>query len=105
MFDVTRKTTYQNLATWYQELRDSAGKIPCILVANKIDINYKVVLHNQANSRSARTRQDADVSHMRACVLLVSHQVTSKKFKFADTHNLPFFFVSAADGTNVVRVS
>ena len=31
-------------------------------------------------------------------------QVTRKNFKFAAKHNLPFFFVSAADGTNVVKV-
>jgi Rab-like protein 2 len=30
--------------------------------------------------------------------------VTKKEFKFAGRHNLPFFFVSAADGTNVVKV-
>jgi len=30
--------------------------------------------------------------------------VTRKNFKFASKHNLPFFFVSAADGTNVVKV-
>jgi Rab-like protein 2 len=34
----------------------------------------------------------------------LSRQVTSKKFKFSETHNLPFEFVSAADGTNVVKV-
>lgn len=31
-------------------------------------------------------------------------RVTRKSFKFAERHNLPFFFVSAADGTNVVKV-
>ena len=31
-------------------------------------------------------------------------QVTGKSFKFPDQHGLPFFFVSAADGTNVVKV-
>lgn len=31
-------------------------------------------------------------------------QVTRKEFKFAAKHNLPFFFVSAADGTNIVKV-
>lgn len=31
-------------------------------------------------------------------------QVTKKNFKFSETHKLPFFFVSAADGTNVVQV-
>jgi hypothetical protein len=30
--------------------------------------------------------------------------VTRKEFKFAAKHNLPFFFVSAADGTNIVKV-
>ncbi len=30
--------------------------------------------------------------------------MTRKEFKFAQKHNLPFFFVSAADGTNIVKV-
>jgi len=34
----------------------------------------------------------------------MSSQVTRKNFKFASSRNLPFFFVSAADGTNVVKV-
>jgi hypothetical protein len=32
-------------------------------------------------------------------------QVTKKSFKFAQQYDLPFFFVSAADGTNVVQVT
>ena len=31
-------------------------------------------------------------------------EVTKKKFAFASKHNLPFFFVSASTGANVVRV-
>ena len=31
-------------------------------------------------------------------------KVTSKSFNFASKRNLPFYFVSAADGTNVVSV-
>uniref|UniRef100_A0A6U3UXW4 Uncharacterized protein n=1 Tax=Octactis speculum TaxID=3111310 RepID=A0A6U3UXW4_9STRA len=42
VFDVTRKATYQHLSTWYDELRAACGNVPCILVANKIDINYEV---------------------------------------------------------------
>jgi len=34
----------------------------------------------------------------------VDYNVTRKEFKFASKHDLPFFFVSAADGTNVVKV-
>jgi Rab-like protein 2 len=59
------------LADWYKELREYCDGIPCVLVANKIDVDYNV---------------------------------TRKEFKFASKHNLPFFFVSAADGTNVVKV-
>ena len=30
--------------------------------------------------------------------------VTNKKFQFSEKHNLPFYYASAADGTNVVRI-
>lgn len=55
----------------YKELREYCPDVPCIVVANKIDVDYAV---------------------------------TKKEFKFASKNNLPFFFVSAADGTNVVKV-
>ena len=70
-FDVTRKSTYQHLSQWYRELRTYCENIPVILVANKIDVDYKVI---------------------------------KKKFNFPKKHKLPFFFVSAADGTNVVKM-
>lgn len=34
----------------------------------------------------------------------VNYAVTEKKFGFAEKHNLPFTFVSASDGCNVVKV-
>lgn len=71
VFDVTRKVTYQNLANWYQELRNYCESIPCICVANKIDVDEKV---------------------------------TTKAFAFPTKNGLPFYFVSAADGTNVVQL-
>jgi Rab-like protein 2 len=71
VFDVTRKQTYAQLKEWYRELRAHREFIPCLLVANKIDVDYNV---------------------------------TKKNFKFAEQNGLPFFFVSAADGTNVVKV-
>jgi Rab-like protein 2 len=71
VFDVTRKVTYQHLSDWYKELREYCSDIPCLLVGNKIDVDYNV---------------------------------TRKEFKFASKHDLPFFFVSAADGTNVVKI-
>ena len=35
----------------------------------------------------------------------IDPRVTNKKFKFADKHNLKFYFASAADGTNIVQVN
>ena len=34
----------------------------------------------------------------------VKPEVTKKKFQFATKHGLPFYFASAADGTNVVQI-
>lgn len=42
VFDVTRKATYKNLSEWYGELRQYCEGIPCLLVANKIDVDYNV---------------------------------------------------------------
>uniref|UniRef100_A0A7S0MFR9 Uncharacterized protein n=1 Tax=Cryptomonas curvata TaxID=233186 RepID=A0A7S0MFR9_9CRYP len=70
-FDVTRKVTYTNLSKWWQELQEYRKGIPCIVVANKIDLDPKV---------------------------------TGKAFNFAAKRGLPFHYVSASDGTNVVKV-
>ena len=71
VFDCTRKATYKNLANWYKEVRQYRPEIPCILVANKIDVDLSV---------------------------------TKKQFNFAKKYSLPFYFVSASDGTNVVKI-
>ena len=42
VFDVTRKQTYINLKQWYSELRQYCESIPCLLVGNKIDVDYRV---------------------------------------------------------------
>jgi Rab-like protein 2 len=62
VFDVTRKITYKNLKKWYGEMRKHCPKIPCILIANKIDSNLN--LHNILLSQ-------------------VKPEVTSTKFGFA----------------------
>nr|AME21654.1 RABL2 [Gefionella okellyi] len=71
VFDVTRKVTYKNLSNWYKELQEYRKGIPVIVVANKIDVDYRV---------------------------------TQKTFNFAVKHGMPFFFASASDGTNVVKM-
>lgn len=70
VFDTTRKVTYKNLPKWYNELRSYREKIPCVVIANKIDVDYSV---------------------------------TQRSFNFPKKHNLPLYFVSASDGTNVVK--
>jgi len=42
VFDVTRKVTYTNLTSWYKELQQYSENLPVIVVANKIDVDYKV---------------------------------------------------------------
>lgn len=83
-FDITRKVTYQNLTKWYQELQEMRPGIPVIVVANKID---RMVV--DAAGRSPRA---------------VDWRVTKKSFNFAAKRKLPFAFVSASEGTNVVKV-
>lgn len=100
VFDVTRKITYQHLSNWLSELRRYCENIPCILVANKIDVDYSVCGNTASSTCPCVLRT------LSACpvFVLLRQQVTCKSFKFAQTHNLPFFFVSAADGTNAVKV-
>lgn len=59
------------MADWHKELQKYRSGIPTLVVANKIDVDYKV---------------------------------TQKQFNFASKRKMPFYFCSAADGTNVVKV-
>nr|XP_060161797.1 rab-like protein 2B isoform X4 [Globicephala melas] len=81
VFDVQRKITYKNLSTWYAELREFRPEIPCIVVANKID--------------------DRPMSYLLSTADI---KMTQKSFSFARKFSLPLYFVSAADGTNVVKL-
>ena len=71
VFDATRKVTYKNLTTWYNELRQYRPGVPAHVAANKIDENM---------------------------------EVTTRSFGFSNKNNLPLHYVSASDGTNVVRM-
>ncbi len=108
VFDVTRKVTYKNLDMWYAELQEHCKGIPTIVVANKIDIDYKVCVFEltlraepdmKPRGAGGAARCDARLPHVAGRT-----QVTSKSFAFASKHKLPFFFVSASDGTNVVKI-
>jgi len=38
IFDVSRRETFQNILNWTDEMLEQTGKIPIVLVANKIDL-------------------------------------------------------------------
>ena len=71
VFDATRKVTYDNLKTWYTEMRNHCPHIPVIIIANKIDLDPRT---------------------------------TKRSYKYIEDLKVPFNFVSAADGTNVVKI-
>ncbi|RLN91181.1 hypothetical protein BBJ28_00004758 [Nothophytophthora sp. Chile5] len=78
----------------------------CQMTAWVFDVTRKVTYQNLANWY----KELREYCETIPCFLVANkidvdmNKVTSKKFKFAETHNLEFSFVSAADGTNVVRV-
>jgi|EP00670_Eutreptiella_braarudii_P000940 Rab-like protein 2 len=71
VFDITRKVTYKNLEKWFEELMEFRPGIPCLVAANKIDIDLEVI---------------------------------KKTFNFATKRGLQLFYVSASEGTNVVKM-
>ncbi|XP_035296721.1 rab-like protein 2B isoform X5 [Cricetulus griseus] len=76
VFDVQRKITYKNLST-------------CTEAPMTLPPNSSPSLSGQAN---ALLLSAADI------------QMTQKNFSFAKKFSLPLYFVSAADGTNVVKL-
>ncbi|XP_028346643.1 rab-like protein 2B isoform X2 [Physeter macrocephalus] len=125
VFDVQRKITYKHLSTWYTELREFRPEIPCIVVANKID--GEATLHLGASNSwggppsHVSSSSPGPANHQRSILfrniqpLAAGHhcppskdptdiKMTQKSFSFARKFSLPLYFVSAADGTNVVKL-
>ncbi len=50
VFDVTRRESFDNLKTWLSEITEQTGKIPIILVGNKIDLDNRNVSSQEAKS-------------------------------------------------------
>jgi Rab-like protein 2 len=71
VFDITRKGTYKNLDKWHEELLKYRPSIPCLVAANKVDVDLEVM---------------------------------KKTFNFATKRDIELFFVSASEGTNVVKM-
>ena len=126
VFDVTRKSTYKNLQTWYkvglparawvrhvgprraQELRQYREKIPCIVVANKID--GEPLLPPSTAAPPPRSSARSRLHHHPKVVRVWQEErhgasgARTAKEGGAERPAQDFHFVSAADGTNVVRV-
>lgn len=71
VYDITRKQTFNELDEWLENLRNYCGDIPCILMANKIDL---------ADKREVKVEEGK---------------------KYADERKLPFLETSASSGDNV----
>ena len=91
VFDATRKNTYKNLANWYAEMRKYRPSIPCISAVNKIDGNL-----SQRNFKRLKSP-----NHF---FFIENPEITSKSFAFCTKNDIPLHYVSASDGTNVVKL-
>jgi len=76
-----RQITYKNLEKWYNELQTYRQGIPAIVICNKI--KYLDTIIN--------------------LFISVDMEVTKVTFNFATKRELPLYYASAADGTNVVK--
>ena len=115
VFDVTRKNTYKHLQDWFDELKTFREEIPIICVANKIDANYSVTkkkfkfpIENKVRIFLAAARPDCPHGCLFGTVsklfLNTLHLVARIVRRCRNSMQMPFFFVSAADGTNVVQM-
>lgn len=62
VFDATRKVTYKNLATWYQELREHRPHIPVLCAANKIDSKSGSLEHCSCTTLSGLSQTETTVT-------------------------------------------
>lgn len=105
VFDLKRKESYKNLGMWYEEMRKMCKDIPCILVANKIDgKNSKFSFFKFFRKIIFSIFLFFSIFRKKIKRMSARPDMAKRKFGFATKHNLPFYFTSAADGTNVVKV-
>ena len=111
VFDATRKNTYKNLANWYAEMRKYRPSIPCISAVNKIDGEYPIPWFSNLWIFQ-RDFQFFEFFLYLTQLFLTTHQtllsenpeITSKSFAFCTKNDIPLHYVSASDGTNVVKL-
>ncbi|VDM26604.1 unnamed protein product [Hydatigera taeniaeformis] len=73
----------------------------CVLV---FDVTRKITYKNLNTWLSELRKYRPEIPCFCAANKIDNIEVTNKAFNFAKKNNIPFYFVSAANGTNVVRV-
>ena len=62
MFDLTSRTTYQNVPKWHKDLTKICEKIPIVLVGNKVDVKDRKLKARQINYHRKKNLQYYDIS-------------------------------------------
>ncbi|XP_075591189.1 GTP-binding nuclear protein Ran-like [Dermatophagoides farinae] len=62
MFDVTNRTSYKNLPSWYRDVVRVCNKIPIVLLGNKVDVFERVVKAKSVNFHRRHSCQYYEVS-------------------------------------------
>ncbi len=57
VFDVGRRVSFDNLNTWLSEMIEQTGRIPIVLVANKIDLDSREVSSQEAKAFATEIAQ------------------------------------------------
>ena len=47
VFDLTRRSTFENLENWLQDIKRLCGEIPCIILANKSDLPNRDITEDE----------------------------------------------------------
>ena len=95
LYDITRKSSLEHVSRWYKEVLKHAGKIPIILIGNKIDLedkrevtNEEVISHLQENNIDVKfkieTSAKEGVKTEEAFLFLVKHLID----KYKHTQNI-----------------
>lgn len=54
MYDITRRTTFENIESWYNDLREVIPKIPVVIIGNKSDLTEERQVETHEGQELAR---------------------------------------------------
>lgn len=98
-------TSGHMLASWSVALLNKRQVVFVLPPLQAFDVTRKVTYQNLSKwYKELRLHCENVPVILVANKIDINYEVTKKKFKFPEKHGLPFYFVSAADGSNVVKV-